>query len=299
MPNYLTRLAGHALGTRPTVQPRVPSLFEREREAFAEMPEVEPRYPATPPRPMSIGDATDALRAAEPVMEQRTPPRPAPPEPASAGQEVPARKPEEMEPAALVPLDRLPTADPLPGAALRERPSLVRERPGPAAVEEVPEVGGPERPPQGRAAAPAKRAESFQESAASREPVDSRSGTWTQGPAIVPASPARSATAAVHRLAEEPEPPPALLPSPHPSQAEPMKPHERGTPPLARDVSRAPGARGRERADETPTVRVSIGRVDVRAVMPTTPQTQPRRARPESRLVSLDDYLKGGSGGRR
>jgi hypothetical protein len=42
--------------------------------------------------------------------------------------------------------------------------------------------------------------------------------------------------------------------------------------------------------DEAPTIKISIGRVDVRAIMPTTPAPRPAAARRAS--VSLDEYLK-------
>jgi len=46
----------------------------------------------------------------------------------------------------------------------------------------------------------------------------------------------------------------------------------------------------RQPADQAPVIRVTIGRVEVRAVMPAQPP--PPRATPRSTLRSLDDYLK-------
>jgi hypothetical protein len=47
-----------------------------------------------------------------------------------------------------------------------------------------------------------------------------------------------------------------------------------------------------------PTIRITIGRVDVRAVVPATPAARPAPARP-SPALSLEDYLKQREGGRR
>ena len=51
------------------------------------------------------------------------------------------------------------------------------------------------------------------------------------------------------------------------------------------------------RLQESPEVKVSIGRIEVRAVTPPAPAPAARPARP-SRMMSLDDYLRRG-GGRR
>lgn len=51
-------------------------------------------------------------------------------------------------------------------------------------------------------------------------------------------------------------------------------------------------------ATTTPTVKVTIGRIDVRAVMQQTPSPQ-RRAEPTKPRLSLDDYLKQRGGGLR
>lgn len=48
---------------------------------------------------------------------------------------------------------------------------------------------------------------------------------------------------------------------------------------------------------EPPAIRVTIGRVDVKAIMPQTPAPRPATARPHS--LSLADYLKQREGGRR
>lgn len=50
--------------------------------------------------------------------------------------------------------------------------------------------------------------------------------------------------------------------------------------------------RDRAAASEAPTIRVSIGRVEVRAVMSAGPQPPATRAARQSGLMSLDDYLK-------
>ncbi len=50
--------------------------------------------------------------------------------------------------------------------------------------------------------------------------------------------------------------------------------------------------------EAAPVIRISIGRVEVRAVMPTAPAPRPAPARPRPGL-SLDDYLKEREGGKR
>jgi hypothetical protein len=50
--------------------------------------------------------------------------------------------------------------------------------------------------------------------------------------------------------------------------------------------------------ESAPVVRISIGRVEVRAVLPTAPAPRPAPARPRPGL-SLDDYLKEREGGKR
>jgi hypothetical protein len=51
-------------------------------------------------------------------------------------------------------------------------------------------------------------------------------------------------------------------------------------------------------AEAPETVVVTIGRVDVRAIFP-APQPVPRANRPQSQALSLDEYLKQRSEGRR
>jgi hypothetical protein len=51
-----------------------------------------------------------------------------------------------------------------------------------------------------------------------------------------------------------------------------------------------------ERESEAPTIQVTIGRVEIRATLPTPPS---RKTLPKAPAMSLDDYLKQRSGGRR
>ena len=50
--------------------------------------------------------------------------------------------------------------------------------------------------------------------------------------------------------------------------------------------------------EPAPTIKITIGRVDVRAIMPAAPAPRPAPARP-SPALSLEDYLKQREGGRR
>lgn len=68
--------------------------------------------------------------------------------------------------------------------------------------------------------------------------------------------------------------------------------------PLAADP--LPAERGssvREAASAPPTIRVTIGRIDVRAIMHQPPS--PKRATPAAPKLTLEDYLKQQTGGRR
>lgn len=56
-------------------------------------------------------------------------------------------------------------------------------------------------------------------------------------------------------------------------------------------------AEGIARPEPAPTIKITIGRVDVRAMMPAAPAPRPAPARP-SPALSLDDYLKQRGGGR-
>ncbi|HSB10233.1 MAG TPA: hypothetical protein VLM38_12170 [Blastocatellia bacterium] len=62
--------------------------------------------------------------------------------------------------------------------------------------------------------------------------------------------------------------------------------------PAVRTVTHAPA-----NAEAPPAIRVTIGRVDVKAIMPQTPAPRPAPARPRS--TSLADYLKQREGGKR
>jgi hypothetical protein len=53
-----------------------------------------------------------------------------------------------------------------------------------------------------------------------------------------------------------------------------------------------------EAASSTPTIRVTIGRIDVRAITPPAPPPRPKQARPGPTL-SLDDYARQRKGGER
>ncbi|MFL6257089.1 MAG: hypothetical protein ACJ74T_18940, partial [Pyrinomonadaceae bacterium] len=52
-------------------------------------------------------------------------------------------------------------------------------------------------------------------------------------------------------------------------------------------------------ATTPPIIEVTIGRIEVRAVPPPAPPPPPQRARQAPPKMSLDDYLRAQSGGRR
>jgi len=85
-------------------------------------------------------------------------------------------------------------------------------------------------------------------------------------------------------------------------EAEPVLPHPTMPPVLWRDAPPALNGRQSSRVEApeatAPTVRVSIGRIEVRAVFPEQPQRQPPPL-PRNPALSLSEYLKQRDGGMR
>jgi hypothetical protein len=86
------------------------------------------------------------------------------------------------------------------------------------------------------------------------------------------------------------------------AEAEPVLPHPTMPPVPWRDGQTASNGRQGSRVEEletpAPTVRVSIGRIEVRAVFPEQPQRE-RAPLPRSPALSLSEYLKQRDGGMR
>jgi hypothetical protein len=100
---------------------------------------------------------------------------------------------------------------------------------------------------------------------------------------------------------------------PLPVPATPRRPSNTPLPPSAaqkaptavrpqRIVRSAPAAAARQDHEPTTppqTIRVTIGRVDVRAIMPAASTPAPRASQPKPQHQSLEDYLRTGSSGAR
>jgi len=262
---FLRRLAERSLGAGPEpVQPRLPLVFEGPVE---DVPLELERHEEVEARP----------------AERREPPRPVSPAP-----EVEAAPPEppRAEPAAPSPPPPAPVVRPAAEAPPAEPPPIVP----PARVE-------PSTPP-----APPPRA-----------PVVPPAAEAPPAPPTPPApppsaAPAEPATAATPRAPAPPPAPPTPAPvvarvvgdEPRASREEVRPPRrdgaavepvigaqvQLGAPPAPIAVPRAPGP---------PSVEVSIGRVEVRAVF-APPEAEPAPP-PAAPTVSLDDYLRARDGG--
>lgn len=100
--------------------------------------------------------------------------------------------------------------------------------------------------------------------------------------------------------AREPTLLPAKTPSPLPEtqpRREPV-PQLVGHSPAPAPASSKPGESASQVLGPAPTIHVRIGRIDVRAA-PAPASAAPPPARPAAKRTSLEDYLRGGSGGGR
>ena len=275
MSDFLRNLIGRSLGTLEVVRPRVPSLYEPYRQGGgvlrARPGRLDPGFesttetdhgPETNPAPEASSAASPSLAAMDRAISR----------PRMRQDMLPRSQGPSGEAAA----DAHPAADPRPAAM----PASALPYLTPRAVV---------RPP----AAPAVRiplrdivkADSIAQPsalAANIEPDLPATGLVFDGKNQVPTISAPSA-AGMALLATNPAPP-AIRP------VRPSIVPRAGSPRIPTALSPA---------DATPpTVQVSIGRVEVRAIFP-EPQTRrpaPPRPRP---AVSLDDYLNRRNGGRR
>ena len=235
MSDFPSNLVARALGRAPTVQPRLPSLFESSpggpelADSEAEATEV-----PTPARATSteVPAALPSVPATAPVSPDSSPPL------------TPSRRWSEAQ--------RAPSLSPAqPQSSLRlappsSEPAVVAPPPPPARRQDAgATAGSPEPVLTGRRPADAQQ---IQPSAA-----------------LVPA---------------------LLSPQPHASVREP--PHaERAA---ASKLPHAPQNAG------TPTIRVTIGRIEVRLVTPARPVSS--SASPRKPMLSLEDYLRARNRGR-
>lgn len=286
MSDFFSRLAARALGPEPAVRPRLPGLFEPTGLAVPalvepasgrteeESPSLEPaverhevvRRVGAPPPPPLLGSVAPALPASPAPEERRSLPPPV------RTDAVTAVSPPSG------PVSSLPWGDVEPPALPPRLPSA--ETPGPVAPPPAPAlpVGAP---PEVRI----------------RELVSPGVAGPSAPPAMVPASPGAERRVVERRVVErrvEPGDAPAVGGKPAPDPP---------APPVA-----APRVVRREAPGEvpvtpspappspSPAVRVTIGRLEVRAAPP--PPARPAR-RAASSVMSLEDYLKRHAGGTR
>ncbi|WP_347351791.1 hypothetical protein [Intrasporangium sp.] len=88
----------------------------------------------------------------------------------------------------------------------------------------------------------------------------------------------------------------APLPPPRTTQPDPVRPAGRTRPPAPRAAAATPAptradVANRQPAESEPVVRITIGRVDVRAPAPPGPAARPPTGRPD-RVMALDEYLE-------
>lgn len=261
MSDYLANLAARSVHAASTVQPRLASRFETSFAAARLTPED------------GVGLKTEV------AVERRTPPVP-PPAPGPASRPRPSATTDSQPPPPRTPLaseriadEPAPTTDP-PGA-LPAVP-VARARPAAAASRdsEWPDVPTRGDPGSRRSAAHAAVVDARAPRVANEPPAVAEAAS--ERPRLLPER-ARSTSAAPRESG------PRLTPRVTPPAMTPRS--------AAEQQEQGPAA--------TPTIRVTIGRVEVRAVV--QPAPDPPRAAParSGSILSLDEYLKQRNGGRR
>ncbi len=251
MDDFLTRIADRALGLAPVVRPLVGSRFEASRVRAG--PAIDRDEQGASELPASV---------AEPASERPRPPRAATPAPGHAEPPATAASPraEPVAPPAPAELRALVARSSSPAARRPAAPATARPRPSLALTGQ----------PRSAEAAPSPSPETPE--AEAPEPA----GPWTQA-ATIESEADGTEPEGVAPTAEQPEPAPRSLARPDTS------PRQRPVPPRRRsagDDSRADGE----------TIRVEIGRVEVRAAPPPAPAPAP--APPRGPRLSLDEYLR-------
>lgn len=257
MSDYLNNMVARALNSASLIQPRLPSLFEPPSLAAEWLPSALPPKTETADDESSTrGTSFDASPRTQPSVRKfpgDTSPPPLMPTPDSW-----RRQPERSDagPAAERPLEPQQAEH---GATIPLPPQTVGRRhaaTSPTGGETVPQ-SSPETPVSIPSIAALKARMVLPKGGGERggEPAES-----TSTPATQSAAPARVAA---------PPPEKILIKPATRAVNEPMIVQE-----------------------QPPKIRITIGRVEVRAIMPPqSPSSSPRPVRPQARL-SLDDYLK-------
>ena len=311
MSDYLTHLVARSIAMAPVVRPRSISLFAPERNiaqpVFAPELFLDTTLAATPvmapPRPLDAGSLSSPQVSQRPLYDgiHRAPltsfqphadqPQPLPDMFSATPRSQPT--PRLIEPSA----DEARLSEP---AAPQRQPGHVVQ-PTPAAANRPPRADEVE----------IQTAPALQRRVIERVIVPQLLPPPAAQPTPVPApqqrvieqtivlEPSRSADslrpASSPQVVEQPRVVPA------PIGVQPTPPHAQSvasTPSIIQPARRAtPATIAPQPAASTPTIHVTIGRIEVRATPPPSRQTQSKSAPVPT--ISLDDYLRGRSGGRR
>lgn len=278
MSDYLDNLVARSLGLAEVVQPRPLSIFEPLQptglpalESGSPEEAGEPSSGLEPMRPAS--SAADA-RVSETPMAPRREPQSGPP---SQHPVQVTRRSESQSPPLLIPHQSLMPAPVAGDAGNRADLSDYAAPAGQQTADTHPAVS--EHAPLRvvlHAATPVDRHSTVTQEATPLIPAHAAAPehAMTLPESIVPAPPSRTLLVA-----------PGITPRPDERQ-------ERGDP-----WSDGPEAIPAAQRETAPTIKITIGRVDVRAVMPERPAPRPAPAA-RNPALSLEEYLKQRSGGK-
>lgn len=293
MSDYLGSLIARTLRPADSIRPRLGSQFEPSPFAAVVLPREDTEAPAfthsfaTPERLASTADAADpSTISAAPVASPSRPPAPAlgraEPEARAVGPPSPPTTP----PADTESTISVRARRPIPGeagTARRAEPEPERGNTRPSLQPRLVHPETPQQPPPASADLEAAqnlepwppRSEVAREAAPrAPEPIAPVASRMYPGPSdgsdapVRPEMPARQASVPAIR--------PAAVATPPPREA---------------------GVRSRSDAPEPPMIRVTIGRVEVRAVSPPS-RPAPKPVELRRPLLSLDDYLERRNAGR-
>ncbi len=308
MSDFLTRLAGRALGLAPLVQPVTTPRYAPERDTpFGEESEVPGRSGPRSPAPPSSSPTTRAslvrddhhVEASRPEREPDTPATGGAPEEGDTASDSGAtgsrdgRGSEQplMGAAAEGPRPS-PTdgPDPAPGRPpARPRPPSTREGHGAPPVPGIRPAATPPTPSAPESSREQVKPGEAPSAAIRHEPEVRREGSRS---VTRVAYDGRGLSNGAEKRGRSMERPSDAYAANERAGAPPI----RGRREQPESVSHAAGeSTSVSTRTEESTIRVSIGRIDVRAVSP--PASPPRRTKQPAPKMSLDDYLRARSGG--
>ncbi len=282
MSDYFSRLADRALGQAEVLAPRVPYRFEtgapREFVGLSDESGNESSYdqenssPAAKPQRESTRPSSENSTCIRWEHSHGIAPQPVSADPAPADPPKPTREPQRKQrlPAPM----NAPLPEPTPqSAAIPPPPTQLRGR------------------KSSHTAAPNEIAD-----ARHREEIHQRDK-------LIPVSVAESSSAPIPRasqrplkqtLERRPAPSPANVLRTLPAETErpipvlqPRRKDERISVPSVKFFN----PRGKSELPKEPSIKVTIGRVEVRAIME-APKPAPKPRQPEKKAISLDDFLK-------